>query len=151
MATKTADAGHDYVQPRSDYRGITTMISTAIANGTSISTGDVYWMLKIPNRAIITDLRGFGRSSGTAGIVFNVGTTGSASLFGPFTISTTQQYVNLTSGASATQVFPYAVSLSDDAAVQFVTLAMTVASGSITATGTFGLIASYVMPGNAGP
>lgn len=151
MATKTADAAQDYVQPRADYRGMTTMVANYTAAGSTISSGDVFWMLKIPNKAMITDIKGWGRSSGTGGIVFNVGTTGSATLFGPMTISATHQYVSLTGGASATQQLPYFVSLSDDAALQYVTIALTMASGTATATGSFGVLVSYLMPGNAGP
>jgi len=84
-------------------------------------------------------------------VVFNVGTTGSSSLFGPFTISATHQYVGLTSGASATAQLPYTISLSDDAATRHVVLAFTVASGTATATGSFGLMVSYLMPGASGP
>ena len=151
MATKTADAGHDYVQPRANFDGVTSMISNYVASGATMSSGDVFWMLKVPHGATIVDMRAWGRTSGTGGVVFNVGTTGSASLFGPFTISATHQYVTLTGGASATQNFPYVVSLSDDAATRHVTLAMTVASGTATATGSFGLMVSYLMPGTAGP
>jgi hypothetical protein len=150
MATKTADAGHDYVQPRSNYTGLTTMVSNHTAGGLSLSTGDVFWMLKVPNGALITDLKFWGRASGVGGVVFSVGTTGSASLFGAATISATHQYLTL-NGASATQQMPYKVSLSDDAAQQYVTLALTVASGTATATGSFGLLCSYLMPGAAGP
>lgn len=151
MATKTADAAHDYVAARSNYSGATSMISNYSANATTISSGDVFWMLKVPNGATITDLRFWGRTSGTGGVVFNVGTTGSASLFGPATISATHQYISLTGGASATAQFPYKVSLSDDAALQYVVLALTQASGTATATGSFGLMATWLMPGNAGP
>lgn len=151
MATKTADAAHDYVQPRSFHAGTTTIISRYQADAATISSGDVFWMCKVPHGATITSIIGYGKSAGVGGIVFNVGTTGSASLFGPFTISATAQYVTLTSGASATQQFPYAVSLSDDAATRYVTLAMTMASGTATATGSFGLVVTYLMPGAAGP
>lgn len=151
MATKTADAAHDYVSARVNYNGVTTMMSNYTAAGSTVSSGDVFWMLKVPNKAMIVDLRFWGRSSGTAGVVFNVGTTGSASLFGAATISSTHQYITLNSGASATAQLPYYVSLSDDAANQYVTLALTMASGTATATGSFGLMVSYLMPGNAGP
>lgn len=152
MATKTADAAHDYIQPRASARqGATHIVSNYTANAATMSSGDVFWMAKIPHGATIYDLRAWGRTSGTGGVVFNVGTTGSASLFGPFTISATHQFVTLTSGASATQNFPYAISLSDDAMPRYVTLAFTVASGTATATGSFGLMVSYLMPGTAGP
>lgn len=151
MATKTADAAHDYVQPRSNYTGLTTMVATYNAANATMSSGDVFWMMKIPNGAMITDMKWFGRTSGTGGVVFSIGTTGSASLFGAATLSATHQYIGLTSGASATQQFPYRVSLSDDASAQYVTLAATVASGTATATGSFGLLVSYLMPGAAGP
>ena len=151
MATKTADAAHDYIPPRLNFDSATTMIANYVANGSTISSGDVFWMLKVPNGATITDMRWWGRSSGTGGSVFNIGTTGSASLFGPATISATHQYIALTGGASATQQFPYKVSLSDDAATQFVILAATMASGTATATGSFGLSVTYLPPGQAGP
>ena len=151
MATKTADAAQDYAQPRANYSGGTTMISNYVASAATISTGDVFWMIKVPNKSWITDLRAWGRTSGTGGIVFNVGTTGSASLFGPFTISATHQYVSLTSGASATQNLPYYVSISDDAATQYVTLALTAASGTATATGSFGLLVTYYTQGTGAP
>lgn len=153
MATKTADAAHDYVQPRSNYGGTTVMVSNYTANGSTISSGDVFLLAKVPNGATITDLKWFGRSAGAGGIVFNLGTTGSASLFGPATISATHQYITIgqTAGSSATTQFPYRVALSDDAASQFVTLAATMASGTATATGSFGLMVTYLMPGQAGP
>ena len=151
MATKTMDAAHDYVQPRANYDGITYMVSNYTAGGSTISSGDVFWAAKVPHGATIVDLRFWGRAAGVGGIVFNVGTTGSASLFGPATISATHQYISLTGGASATQQFPYRVSLSDDATPQSVTLALTVASGTATATGSFGLMVGYLMPGNSGP
>ncbi len=151
MATKTMDAAHDYVQPRSNYNAITYMVSNYTAGGSTISSGDVFWAAKVPHGAVITDLRFFGRAAGVGGIVFNVGTTGSASLFGTATISATHQYIALTGGASATQQFPYVVSLSDDAVPRHITLALTMASGTATATGSFGLMVGYLMPGEAGP
>lgn len=151
MATKTADAAQDYVQPRNNYTGKTTMVANVTANGGTMSVGDVFWMIKVPHGALITDMRWWGRTSGTGGVVFSIGTTTSATLFGTATISATHQYIALTTGASATQQFPYQVSLSDDAAVRHITLAATVASGTATATGSFGLLVEYMMPGAAGP
>lgn len=146
MATKTADAGHDYVQPRDNPTGKTAQLASYVANGATVSSGDVFNMLKIPNGATITDLRGFGRSAGVGGIVFNVGIAGSASLFGTFTISATHQFVNVLGTG-----LPYTVSASDDAASQFITLLFTQASGTATATASFGVLAEYYMPGAAGP
>jgi hypothetical protein len=154
MATKTADAGHDFVQPRSNYDGITYIVSNYTANGSTVSAGDVFWMAKVPTGAVIVDMRWFGRSSASGGTVFNIGTTGSASLFGPATISATHQYIQIgqTAGTSGTQQFPYAISLSDDAATRHVTIAVTVATAtSPTATASFGLLIGYLMPGQAGP
>lgn len=147
MATKTADAGHDYVQPRENNRqGVTQVLSSYVASGATVSNGDVFLMAKVPNGATITDIRGMGRSAGVGGIVFNVGTTGTATLFGTFTISATHQFVAVTGTG-----LPYLVSLSDDAATQFVTLTFTQTSGTATATASFGLLVSYLMPGSAGP
>lgn len=146
MATKTADAGHDYVQPRDVHVGKQAIISSYVASGATVSSGDVYYLCKIPHGATITDLRGFGRSAGVGGIVFNVGTTGTADLFGTFTISATHQLASVLGTA-----LPYRVSLSDDAAAQYVILAFTQASGTATATASFGIIAEYFMPGAAGP
>lgn len=147
MATKTADAGHDYVQPRVVYSGKTGIYSQYVANGATVSSGDVYYMAKVPDKAVITDIRGFGRSAGVGGIVFNVGTTGSASLFGTFTISATHQFASVLGTG-----LPYQVSLSDDAATDYVILAFTQASGTATATASFGVMVEYfVGAGNAGP
>lgn len=147
MATKTADAGHDYVQPRANQRqGATYIQSDYVASGATVSSGDVFYMAKVPTGAVITDIRGYGRSAGVGGIVFNVGTTGSASLFGTFTISATHQFVAVTGTA-----LPYKVSLSDDANPRHVILTFTQASGTATATASFGLVVTYLMPGMAGP
>lgn len=147
MATKTADAAHDFVQPRQNYRqGATHVLSSYVASGATVSSGDVFLMAKVPHGATITDIRGHGRSAGVGGIVFNVGTTGSASLFGTFTISATHQFVAVTGTG-----LPYTVSLSDDAYPRYVTLAFTQASGTATATASFGLLVSYLMGGQAGP
>lgn len=149
MATYTADAAQSYVQPRLNYRGKTSIISRYDAGGVTISSGDVYLMCKIPHGATIIGAQGYGKAGGS--IVFSFGTPASASLFGTFTISATHQYVNLTTGASATQQFPYTVSLSDAATPRYVYLALTMASGSTTATGSFGLVIDYLMPGNSAP
>lgn len=146
MATYTADAAHSYVQPRLNYEGPTQMVSRYIAGGTTISSGDVYLLAKIPNGATITDLRWYGRSSGTGGVVFNLGTAASASLLGAVTISATDQYI--TAGTTA---LPYTVSLSDDTVNQYLVLQATVASGSATATGTFGIVVTYASAGASRP
>jgi hypothetical protein len=154
MATKTADAGHDFVQPRSNYNAITYMVSNYVANGSTVSAGDVFLMAKIPHGATIVDLKFFGRASAGGGTVFNLGTTTSASLFGPVTISATHQFIAVgqTAGTSATQQMPFLVSLSDDANPRHITLALTVATAtSPTATSSFGLMVGYLMPGEAGP
>jgi hypothetical protein len=122
------------------------MVAQYVASGATVSSGDVFWMLKIPDGAMITDVRGFGRAAGGGGIVFNVGTTGSASLFGTFTISATHQFVSVTGTG-----LPYQVSLSDDAATDYITLTVTQASGTATATASFGVMVEYLMRGNAGP
>lgn len=146
MATYTADAAQAYVQPRMSEQGAVAIVSRYISNAVSISTGDVYLLAKIPNGATITDLRWYGRSSGTGGIVFNLGTAASASLFGAVTISATDQYI--TAGNTA---LPYDVSLSDDTVNQYLVLQATMASGSVTATGTFGVVVKYSMRGAARP
>lgn len=146
MATKTADAGHDYVQPRDNPKGKVGVVSSYVASGATVSSGDVFNMLKIPHGATITDLRGFGRSAGVGGIVFNVGDSGSASRFGTFTISATHQFAAVLGTG-----LPYTVSISDDAASQYLTLLFTQASGTATATASFGILAEYYMPGAAGP
>jgi hypothetical protein len=147
MATKTADAGHDYVQARANPRqGITSIQADYVAGGSTVSSGDVFYMCKVPTGALITDVRGYGRSAGVGGIVFNVGTTGSASLFGTFTISATHQFVAVTGTG-----LPYKVSMSDDAYPRHVILTFTQASGTATATASFGLVVTYLMPGSAGP
>lgn len=151
MATYTADAGADSAPVRLNTTGPTYMIGTYIAAGVTISSGDVYRMVKVPNGATIVDLGFFGRSSGVGGVVFSVGTSATASLFGAATISATHQFVSLRSQASATVQLPYRVSLSDDATEQFQRMLFTVASGTATATGTFGMFVEYLPRGQAGP
>lgn len=146
MATYTADAAQSWAQPRVNEDAPTQAYGLYIANGVTISSGDVYQMVKIPNGAIITDIRFHGRSSGTGGIVFNLGISGNATLFGPVTISATDQYISV-NGASATLNLPYLVSVSDDTQPQHLVLQLTQASGTATATGTFGLIVSYLTRG----
>lgn len=147
MATYTSDAAHSYVPPRSNEIGYTIAEGYFTWAGTTTSTGDVVQMLKIPNGAVIYDMRWAGRVSGTAGQVYNIGISGTASLFGPATVSGTDQYIALTASASGTAQFPYRVNLSDDAVNQFITILATLASGTNTATGTLRLVAMYAMPG----
>lgn len=149
MATYTADAAQGGLI-RAVYDGVTTVVSTYIANGTSISTGDIYVMANVPNGATIIGLTTWGRSLNTGGIVFDLGYISSAlttnSVFGQFTISATDQYVVRTP-----TTLPFTVALSDDAANQFVTVRAVVASGTITNTGTFGLVIQYAVRGAGRP
>ena len=155
MATYTGDGAQSYINPRYNEDGPTVAYSLYVANNVSISTGDVYQMVKVPNGAVIVDIKFHGRSSGTAGIVFNLGinaansngTAGTASTFGPVTISTTDQFIQVGAGASATLTLPWTVSISDDTTPSHAVMSLTVASGTITNTGTFGLIVTYLTRG----
>lgn len=149
MAAYTADAGQAGAPVRLNHVGITAVKSTYNAAGVTVSSGDTYLMAKIPNGVEIVRLGFFGRSSGTGGIVFNLGTSADASLFGAVTISGTTQFIQV-NNASATQQLPYKVSLSDDAVPLYRPLLLTVASGTGTATASFGLLVEYLAPGQAG-
>lgn len=142
MATYTASEAQSYSVVRLNESAPTVQAARYISNGTTISSGDVYLLAKVPNGATITDMRWYGRSSGTGGIVFNLGISGSASLFGAATISATDQYIGV-----GTTALPYTVALSDDAVNQFITIQATQASGTATATGTFGVVVTYVWRG----
>lgn len=146
MATYTADQAQANFSARAYYVGTNVGHGKYQAGGVTISSGDVYQMVKVPNGALITDVRFYGKAAGVGGIVFTLGTSADASLFGSVTISATHQFVSV-NGASATQQMPYQVSLSDDATPQHIVLQLTQASGTATATGSFGLVVSYVMKG----
>lgn len=149
MATYTADAAQNGFI-RELHSGETVVVARYIANGVTISTGDVYQMCRVPNGATITGINYYGRSSGTGGIVFDLGYQSTAlntlSVFGKATISATDQYV-----AGAVAGLPFTVSVSDDAASQFVMLTLQPASGTATATGTFGLVVRYTRAGAGRP
>lgn len=147
MATYTADAAQTGIQPRLSADGVTYVKAAYIANGTTISVGDTYQLCKIPHGVSIVDLKYYGRSSGAAATIFDLGISGSLSVFGKMTISSTDQYIT----SSANNGLPYNVSLSDDAANQYITLLATcTTSASPTNTGTFGVVVAYVRRGTGG-
>lgn len=146
MATYTADAAQTGIQPRLAVDGVTIIKATYIAGGVTISNGDVYQLAKIPHGVSIVDVRGFGRTSGIGtGTVIDFGITGSPSLFGKMSITTADNFQIL----SPTSL-PYNVSLSDDASNQYIVVQATAGATSATATGTFGVIISYVRRGTGG-
>ncbi len=152
MATYTADAAQGYSQPRYNYNAPTQIVGRYFAGGVTISAGDVYQMVKIPAGALITGINVFGRAAGVAALTCQVGISGNATLFGTVTLSSTDQWLTIGSGASATQVMPYAVSVSDDTQPQHLVLQITTsATSSVTTTGTLGMVVQYLMRGQAGP
>ena len=150
MATYTADAAQAGAPVRAVHTGINVMHGKYVADGVTISDGDVYQMVKVPNGAEILRLGFYGRSGGTGGVIFNLGTSANATQWGTVTVSGTQQFISV-NNASATQALPYKVSLSDGAQPQHLKILLTVETGTGTATGTLGLIVEYLMPGQAGP
>jgi hypothetical protein len=148
MATYTADAAQNNFV-REVHVGPTVVVSRYIAGGVTISTGDVYRMVNVPNGATITDVRYYGRAAGVGGIIFDLGYVGSAlttlSVFGKATISATDQ---IQSGALAS--LPWTVSVSDDA-TPYITLTLQPSAGTATATGTFGLVVTYTRAGAGRP
>jgi hypothetical protein len=149
MATYTADAAQSFTPPRFNEDAPTIAEGFFTANGSVAgSSGDVIQMVKIPNGAVIYDIKFAGRVSGTGGQVWNLGTSGSASLFGPVTVSATDQYITV-NGASATTQLPYVVSVSDDTQPQHLVLQLSLSSGTATNTGTYRLIVTYAMRGQA--
>lgn len=146
MATYTADAAQTGIQPRLAADGVTYVKGTYVQSGVTVSTGDTYQMAKIPHGVSVVDIKYFGRLGQTAQVIFDLGITGSLSLFGKMTVSATDLYQTSTAG-----VLPYNVSLSDDAANQFITLLATAGTvTSATATGTFGVVVAYVRRGTGG-
>lgn len=149
MATYTADAAQSFAQPRFNEDAPTYAEGFFTANGNVAgSSGDVIQMVKIPNGAVIYQINFAGRVSGTGGQVWNLGIPGNTSLFGPVTVSATDQYITV-NNASATLNLPYVVTVSDDTQPQHVVLQLTFASGTATNTGTYRLVVQYATRGQA--
>lgn len=147
--TFTADLGGANVV-RQNHVGETVLIPRYVANGISLSAGDVLFMANIPNQATIIELRTWGRSSGHAGYTFDLGLKMPAlttlSVFGQFTVSATDQYIVRTP-----ITLPYTVSISDDQPVQYAIVTAVPTAGSTTLTATVGLVIKYTMPGTGRP
>lgn len=147
--TFTADLGGANVV-RQIHVGETVLIPRFVVNGLSLSNGDVIQFCNIPNGATIFDVRTYGRASGHAGYTIDLGlrhpSLNTLSVFGQFTVSATDQIVMRTP-----TTLPYTVSISDDAAQQYVIVSGTITAGSTTTTGTIGVIVKFTVPGSGRP
>jgi hypothetical protein len=135
---------------RQNVDGETVQIPLYIANGRSLSAGDVLFMANIPNGATIVSLNTFGRSASHGGFTLDLGLKMPAlttlSIFGQFTVSATDQYVVRTP-----ITLPYTVSISDDQAIQYAILTAAPTAGTSTNTATIGVVVRYTMPGTGRP
>lgn len=106
-----------------------TYVTTA-----TLSAGDVIVMsnLKIPTGATIYEMKLIGDSPDGSSI-FQIGTGGSAALFGSATISATTAVKELSAG------LPHKVSVSDDATTRYVTLQLTQDGAQTSGTASFSL------------
>lgn len=123
MATLTATAAASTGQARALHAGVNS-ITVTYSGATEISpSATTILMAKIPNGATILDVIG-DVSSGAATCPFTMGIDSNLSAFA--TGGT------ITSVLRATKGIPYDVSLSDDAAIQYSTVRMTVTPGTAT-------------------
>ena len=137
MATLTSTAAAATGVVRANETGVTSITAT-FNDATAISpSATTILMIKVPHGATIIDV--FGTvSSGAATCPFDLGVQGSLSAFaGPGTLGGT---VN-----RATKGIPYDVSLSDDAANQFVYITATVTPGTATTAVEVKVTCNYVM------
>jgi len=105
--------------PRYIIGGTVTRYQTYVTTATVSSTDLIYLTnLKIPTGAHVTDVKVYADTpDGT--MIFQLGYTGNATVFGSFTASATPQVFVKTTG------LPHKVSVSDDAANRFVTVLLT--------------------------
>lgn len=152
MATLTAAAAQPGVQPKQGHIGVQCEVF-ASAGMASLAASDVVLCCKIPNGATILDMAcrighkadtqatiGFfvakvGEGSGSA--LFTFGTTGAISATGGTVLFRPVTAGGFTPGTK--------ISLSDDAAVQYALLKISVTAGTTTTSMSFGGWVSYVM------
>lgn len=142
MATVTAS--DQLAMPRASHVGPCVARATYTQNGATLSASDIVLGVKIPNGAWITDgyISGNG---GSSALILRVGVQSGANttLLSLGTLSATEQMVRFNGGS-----LPFKVSLSDDAALQYSYVYLTVNTiASPTATGSIQLLVRYAMPG----
>lgn len=124
MATLTATAAAATGPVRNLHAGVIS-ISSTYSGTTAISpSATTVLMCKIPNRATILDVVGT-VSSGAATCPFTLGVSNGS-------LSSFATGGTITSALRATKGIPYDVSLSDDAAAQFVYVNLTATPGTAT-------------------
>lgn len=140
MATVTVTNAFDTI--RMNPSGLNSIVRTYVANGVTISAGDVIQFLKLPNGAVVVDvaLSGVARNTAT---VFDIGDAGDADRFGnDLTLSTT----GLVARMNVDTGHGYLVSISDsDAQAGLIITATVVSTASATITGTINLSVTYYM------
>lgn len=124
MATLTATAAASTGPVRNLHAGVVSITSTYTGTTAISPSATTILMAKIPNRATILDVQGI-VSSGAATCPFTMGVSnGTLSSFA--TAGTVATILRATKG------LPYDISLSDDAAAQYVYVNMTVTPGTAT-------------------
>lgn len=145
MATKTSTAVGSTVMPRLIHAGVNVVNAVFVAGGATVSAGDVIQMVKVPHGARIVDVMVGGNSVNT-GLGISVG---DGSLSNRFITTVSLSSTSLIFRMNNPAGMGHAVSLSDDATVQYDTIDITVqdtASASVTAS--IELTVWYVAPGN---
>lgn len=145
MSTRTSPActTATLTMPRAVHAGLQATWS-GIFNNTSatLSASDVIQMCVVPTGAIILDIRVSGKAGVTAN-VFKVGDGGDDDRFGTITLSATSQFLR----TNANTGHAYQYSLSDDAAVQYETIDLTLlTASSVTLTASIVMTVEYWMP-----
>lgn len=136
MATLTSTAAAATGVVRANETGVTSITAT-FNDATEISpSATTILMVKVPHGATIIDVIG-SVSSGAATCPFDLGIQGNLSAFA--TAGT------ITSVLRATKGIPYDVSVSDDAANQFIYVTATVTPGTATSAVEVKLTCNYTM------
>lgn len=148
MATFTSSAALPGVQPKNVYKGVNSTVFSRVGVA-SAAAGDVFLCCKIPNRAMVLDaLVNMGHradTQATANIFLAKVGDGSATAIAQLGT----QVLSATGGAAmfrpgATWI-PTRISLSDDAAVQYAMLKISIQAGTTTTSFTFNGAIFYSM------
>lgn len=148
MATFTCSAALPGVQPKQGHRGVNSVVFTR-PDVASAAAGDIFLCAKIPNRAMVLDaaIRMGHRADtqATANVILAKDTDGSATAIAQLGT----QVMSATGGAvmfrPSTTWTPTRVSLSDDAAVQYAWLKVSLQAGSTTTSFSFSGYLLYSM------
>lgn len=119
MADRTLTSGPAYastVVPRYIHAGTEVIPFSWQAGGTTVTASDVVQLVKVPKNAVIVDIQVFGWYGSDGGATVDFGLNSDVSAFASAKTISATATVNI---AMATGYYPYKVSISDDAGVDF--------------------------------